>query len=65
MAVTRNGADPILTIEPFRLKVRRQQPIINVKNKIQLPVFHQLRDATLVRMEFKIHLVAAIRILPA
>jgi hypothetical protein len=61
----RNGANPILAIEPFRLKVRRQEPVINVQNKIQLPVFDQFRDLTLPRMEFKMHLVVPVRILPA
>ena len=61
----RNGTNPILAIEPFRLKVRGQEAIINVENKIQLPVFDQFRDATLPRMEFKMRLVAPVRILPA
>jgi hypothetical protein len=49
----RNDANPVLAIEPFRLKVRRQESVVNVKNKIQLPVFHQLRDTALAGMEFK------------
>jgi hypothetical protein len=61
----RNGTNPILTIEPLRLKVRWQEPVIDVENKIELPVFNQLRDATLPRMEIKMHLVAPVRILPA
>jgi len=27
-------------VEPFRLKARRKEPIVDVQNKIQLPVFH-------------------------
>ena len=55
--LARHGANPILAIEPFRLKVRRQEPVINVKNKIELPVFHQFRDASLPGKEFKLHLI--------
>jgi hypothetical protein len=61
----RNGTNPIFPIEPFRLKVNRQESVINVENKIQLPVLHQLRDAALPWMEFKMHLVAFVRLLPA
>jgi len=37
VAVARHGANPILLVEPFRLKVHRQEPVINVENKIKLP----------------------------
>ena len=60
-----NGANPILAIEPFGLEVRRQEPVINVENKIQLPVFNQFGDTALPWMELKIYLVAPIRILPS
>lgn len=38
-SVTRYGANPIFPVEPFPLKVRRQKPVINVENKVELPVF--------------------------
>src|SRR5262249_53403595 len=64
-AVARYGADPILSIESFRLKVRRQQPVINVENNIELPVFHSLRNAPPPRKKFKLYLITAVRVLSA
>jgi len=64
VAVARDGANPTLLVKPFHLEVRRQEPIINVENKIELPVFHQLRDATLPRKKFKLYLIASGRVLP-
>ena len=61
----RHGANPILPIESFRLKVRRQLSVVNVENKIQLTMFDQFRDSALPRMKFKMHLVATVRVLPA
>ena len=34
MAVARHGANPILLVEPFRLEVRWQEPLIILENKI-------------------------------
>ena len=65
VAVLRHGANPILFVEPFRLKVRRQEPVINVENEIQLPVFHEFCDTTPPRPGFKLYLIASVRILPA
>ena len=45
--------------------VRYVEPVINMENKIELAVLHQLRDTTLPRQKFKLHLVASIRVLPA
>jgi hypothetical protein len=64
VAVTRDGANPILAIEPFSVKVHRQKPVINVKNKIELPTFHQFRNTGLPGKEFKLYLVT-VPILPA
>jgi hypothetical protein len=45
--------------------VRWQEPLIIAENKIELPVFDELRDATLPWKKFKLYLIAAVRILPA
>jgi hypothetical protein len=47
------------------LKMRRQEPVINVKNKIKLPVFHEFCDAAPPRPKFKVDLVPFVRVLPA
>jgi hypothetical protein len=39
------------------------QPVINVENKIDLPMFDQIRDAALPWMEFDLHLVVPVGIL--
>src|SRR5262249_31243439 len=64
-AVARYRADPILSIKSFRMKVRRKRPVINVKNNIELPVFHQLRYATPPRKKFKLYLITSVRVLSA
>jgi hypothetical protein len=65
VAVARNGANPMLLVEPFRLKMRRQEPVINVENKIKLPAFHDFCDAAPPGPEFKVDLIASVRVLPA
>ncbi len=65
VAVARDGANPILLVEPFRLKMRRQEPVINVENKIKLPAFHEFCDAAPPGPEFKVDLIASVRVLPA
>ena len=64
VAVTRDGANPILAIEPFRVKVHGQKPVINVKNKIELSTFPQFRNTGVPGKEFKQYLVT-VPILPA
>jgi len=39
------------------VKVDRQKPVINVKNKIELATFHQIRNTGLPGKEFKLYLV--------
>ena len=58
VAVARDGANPILLVEPFRLKVHRQKAVINVENKIKLPVFYEFCDAAPPGPEFKMDLIA-------
>jgi len=64
VAVTRDDANPIFAIEPFRVKVHGQKPVINLKNKIELPTFHQFRNTGLRGKEFKLCVVTD-PILPA
>ena len=64
-AVARHRANPVLLVEPFRLKMRRQEPVINVENKIKLPVFDEFCDAAPPGPEFKPHLITSVGILPA
>jgi len=65
VAVARHRANPILLVEPFRLKVHRQEAVINVENKIKLPVFYEFCDAAPPGPEFKMDLIASVRVLPA
>ena len=43
--------------------MRRQEPVINVKNKIKLSVFNEFCDAAPPGPEFKMDLIASVRIL--
>src|ERR1700730_1863796 len=54
----------MLATEPFSGTLHPQEPDINVKNKIELPTFHQLRNIGLPGKEFKLYLVT-VPILPA
>src|SRR3984893_6400885 len=54
----------MLATEPFSGTLHPQEPDINVKNKIELPTFHQLRNMGLPGKEFKLYLVT-VPILPA
>src|SRR5262249_8476650 len=47
----------------FRLKVRRQESVINAEYKIDLPVLQKVHDAGLPRDEFELDLVAPLCIL--
>ena len=65
VAVACHGANPILLVEPFRLKMRRQEPVINVENKIKLPAFHEFCNAASPGPKFEVDLVASVGVLLA
>src|SRR6516164_5776915 len=63
VAVTRHNTNKVLPIQLFRLKVRRQEPVIDAEYKINLPVFQKVQDVALPRKEFELDLVAHVCVL--
>jgi len=56
VAVTRHGTNKVLAIQLFRLKVRRQEPVINAEYEIDLPMLQKVHDPALVWKEIELDL---------